>query len=247
MRGTLTVAGTNLHTQYKVYINGRETFDAPRKKYNYVQIPNRNGELLGAERHFENVIVRYPDCGIETNFDTNIQNLRNFLLSRDGYVKISDSYHPNEFRMGVYEGPFSVNPTELMDAGQFDLQFNCKPQRYLNSGDTSTDVTSSANFTNPSMFPSRPWLRVYGTGGFLVGGITCIIDSSYNRSYMDIDCETMECTYDSILVNQYLELSKGNSLAVDFPSFAGSSISSVTIGSGSSVTKITVKPRWFFV
>ena len=163
MRGTLTVDGVNLTTTYGVHVSGDGTYKSAKKSYNFYNIPNKNGLILASERHFDNVNIVYH-CGIANNFETNIAGLRDFLMSRDGYVKISDSYHNDEYRMGIYEGPFEPEVQPSLDAAEFNLVFNCKPQRWLNSGDTPVAILSGSSnkITNPTKQLARPLIKVTG-------------------------------------------------------------------------------------
>lgn len=121
--------------EYGVYINGQGTFGAPKKAYNYYNVPGRNGALLGNEHRLENISVSY-EAFIYTNFSENLAAFRSFLLSLNGYTRLSDSYHPDEFRLAVYEGPMDPEVTRMNDAGSFVITFSCKPQRFLYSGET---------------------------------------------------------------------------------------------------------------
>lgn len=121
---------------YGVYISGQGTFSAPQKAYTFYNVPGRNGAILGNEHRLENIEVSY-EAFIYTDFDNNIAKFRTFLLSLNGYVKLIDSYHPDEYRYAVYTGPFNPEVTKMNDAGSFVITFNCKPQRYLISGDTT--------------------------------------------------------------------------------------------------------------
>lgn len=121
---------------FGVYISGQGTFSAPQKAYTFYNIPGRNGALLGNEHRLENINVRY-EAFIYTDFDNQLAAFRSFLLSIDGYAKLSDSYHPDEYRYAVYQGPFEPTVEQTNDAGKFTITFSCKPQRYLLSGDAS--------------------------------------------------------------------------------------------------------------
>lgn len=120
---------------YGVYISGQGTFSAPKKAYTFYNVPGRNGALLGNEHRLENIEVSY-EAFIYTNFDENMAKFRSFLLSLNGYVKLTDSYHPDEYRMAAYDGPFEPEVTAMNDAGSFTITFTCKPQRFLTDGDT---------------------------------------------------------------------------------------------------------------
>lgn len=135
MRNYLTIAGVDSR-DFGVYISGQGTFSAPEKAYQFYNVPGRNGAILGNDHRLENIEVSY-ECFIYSNFNQNIADFRTFLLSLDGYQKLTDSYHPDEYRMAVYTGPFEPEVTQKNDAGSFTLIFNCKPQRWLISGDTS--------------------------------------------------------------------------------------------------------------
>lgn len=120
---------------YGVYISGQGTFNAPQKAYQFYNIPGRNGALIGYDKRFENVNITYQ-AFIYKDFEKNLANFRSFLLSVNGYARLEDSYHPDEFRAAAYVGPFDPEVTSKNDAGSFTITFNCKPQRYLKSGET---------------------------------------------------------------------------------------------------------------
>lgn len=245
MRKHLYVDNVDLAT-YGVYISGGGTFSAPEKEYTWYSVPSRNGDILGLNRRLLNIKVTY-DCFIYTNFDTNIANLRNFLLSRDGFVRISDDYHTGEFRKGVYEGPFEPTITKKLDAGSFQLTFNCMPQRYLTSGETATTYTSfPVNVTNPTQFPAQPLFRIYGTGELAVGNVSIFISSSYPYSYVDVDCENMSAYYGSTNVPQYVGfLRTGATLyGLDAPTLPSGVTAIRNLGS---ITKLELTPRWWEV
>lgn len=131
---------------YGVYISGQGTFSAPQKAYQFYNIPGRNGALLGNEHRLENISVSY-EAFIYTNFDENLAAFRSFLLSINGYARLTDSYHPDEYRMAVYTGPFEPKVESKNDCGSFTITFSCKPQRYLFSGDTKYSWASGTEQT----------------------------------------------------------------------------------------------------
>ena len=133
---------------FGVYISGQGTFSAPQKAYTFYNIPGRNGALLGNEHRLENINVSY-EAFIYTDFDNQLAAFRSFLLSIDGYAKLSDSYHPDEYRYAVYQGPFEPTVEQTNDAGKFTITFSCKPQRYLLSGDTEYTPQSGTVSGNP--------------------------------------------------------------------------------------------------
>lgn len=142
MRNYFTLNGVDSR-DFGVYINGQGTYSAPEKDYTFYQIPGRSGDIIGSENRLMNIEITYH-AFIYADFDNNMAAFRSFLLSLDGYQRLEDSYHPDEFRMACYTGPFDPAVTVVNDAGEFDIVFNCKPQRFLKSGETSYSFVANA-------------------------------------------------------------------------------------------------------
>lgn len=230
MRAELTFAGTPL-SNFGVYISGYGTFNAPARSYDGVEIPGRDGSLLLSEKRLQNVDVTYP-AFVYANFSANMRSLRSFLLSRIGYQRLIDTYHPDEYRLAVYQEELEVETTPTNNAGQFELTFNCKPQRYLLSGETAQTFTASGTITNPTYCPSRPLIRAYGTGSFTIGGVTMQILAA--DGYTDIDCDIMEAYKGTESKNSVIRLT-------DFPTLeAGANAISMD-----GITRLDITPRWW--
>lgn len=132
MRNYFTLAGVDSRT-FGVYISGQQTFNSPAKSYEEYDIPGRNGMLLGSNRKFENVECVY-EAFIYSDFEKNIAAFRSFLASLDGYARLEDTYHPDEYRMAVLSDGIEPEVTRRNNAGQFEIVFSCLPERYLISG-----------------------------------------------------------------------------------------------------------------
>ena len=70
-------------SDYGVWINGRETFNAPARRYNEYVVPGRNGTLTIDGGSFEDLEVTYPAFIVE-NFGANIEAFRNQLMTKTG-------------------------------------------------------------------------------------------------------------------------------------------------------------------
>ena len=158
---------------YGLYITGAGTFNAPNRDMEMVTIPGRNGSFAHDRGRFENIEVTYP-AGVygsdESDFADKIADIRAWLCSKKGYVRLTDEYNPNEYRLAVYKSGLEVTPA-LLKAGEFDLVFECKPQRFLTSGETAQTIASSGDtLTNPTRFNARPMLEVNGYGKIGING-----------------------------------------------------------------------------
>lgn len=233
MRNYFTLNGVDSR-DFGVYISGEGTFSSPSREYNMVPIPGRNGDLVGIERRFENLELKYP-AFIYANFDANIRDFRNYLLSLVGYHILIDTYHPDEFRMALYDNEFEPKVVKKNDAGSFDIVFNCKPQRYLLSGETVTTLTADGSITNPTLFNSQPLLRVYGTGQLGVNSDTITISAA--DTYTDIDCEMMDCFKGLVNKNKFVSFT-----SYKFPEFVPG-VNNISLGTG--ITQVDITPRWW--
>lgn len=248
MRNYLIIDGADSR-DFGVYISGQGTFSAPARAYNMLTVPGRDGELIGPERRFQNIEVTYP-AFIFSNFNSNIEAFRNFLLSRDGYVRIADSYHTDEFRLGVYRGPFTPDVVQTNDAGSFDIVFNCKPQRFLLSGEEITTipiVNQEYTITNPTQFPSRPLIEMaprpnseaISTGNIVIGDTTLTMTNIPADVGLIIDCEMMDVYgTDGLNYNSHIALS-----GYDFPVFRPGTNGLTRYNVG----VLSIKGRWFVV
>lgn len=235
MRNYFTLDGVDSR-DFGVYISGQGTFSAPARSYELLPVPGRNGDLVGTEKRFENGELTYP-AFIYANFKQNIADFRAFLDSLFGYHRIVDSYHPNEFRMVFFQGEFAPDVTAKNDAASFDITFNCKPQRFLLSGEQATTLTADGSITNPTRFNSQPLLRVYGTGDLGINGDTITISQA--DVYTDIDCEMMDAYKGTENRNQYITLTNYN-FPVLVPGENG-----IALGTG--ITRVEITPRWWTV
>lgn len=164
---------------YGVYITGQAVFNAPEREVKMITIPARNGLLALDQGRFENIEVTYP-AGIfadsDADFAQAISDFRNFLCSRKGYCRLTDDYNPDEYRMAIYKEGLDVKLSELK-AGEFNITFNCKPQRFLTSGETAVTIASGNTITNPTLFESSPMLEVTGYGSVGINGETVTVNN----------------------------------------------------------------------
>lgn len=159
---------------YKTYITGSAVYNAPEREVEMIEIPGRNGAFALDKGRFQNIEVTYP-AGIyaesQEDFAEALSDLRNMLCSRTGYCRLEDEYNPDEYRMAVYKSGLDVDPAAFQRAGEFEITFECKPQRWLKSGEAKqTIATSGDTITNPTLFESGPLLEVEGYGAIGFNG-----------------------------------------------------------------------------
>lgn len=227
----LTFNNVNSKT-YGVYISGTGVFNTPARDREYISVPGRNGDIIKDNGRYQNIEVTYP-AFIVRNFAENVRGWANKISEPTDYARLEDTYYPNEFRLAVLSQGMVVDPVSWLAAGSFDLIFNCRPERFLKSGETATTFTQSGSISNPTDMPSKPLIRVYGSGTITVNG-TAITIASHLLSYIDIDCDIQEAFCGSVNANQYISAS-------EFPKLDSGANSVVLSG----VTKVEITPRWW--
>lgn len=169
---SLTFGGID-SADYGIYISGEGVYNAPERAVELVSVPGHNGAIAIDQGHWENIEVTYP-AGVfgsdKTDFATAISSFRNAILSQKGYQRLADTYHPNEYREGLYISGLEVDPVRMTTAGEFDLVFNCKPQRFLTAGEPEQSIASGGTITNPTAYDASPLIEVEGYGSIEVNG-----------------------------------------------------------------------------
>lgn len=230
-------------TEFGLYISGHGTFNSAERDVKKVEVPGKSGDLIFDNGRFKNITITYEDAFIldenldEFAFARKMRELSSFIKSSPGYHRLEDTYHPDEYRLAACIT--SINPEVFnLVSGVFDLEFDCKPQRYLKSGDTPIEFSSNGTILNPTSMDSKPIIRVYGYGELGVGEETITI-VSHEQDYIDIDCDMMNCYCGTVNCNGYVRLSSD-----EFPVLAPGPNG---INFSSNISKVVIKPRWWFI
>lgn len=235
MRNYFTFNG-NDSCDYGIWISGSGTYDAPSRDMDKISVPGRNGDLLLNNNRFNNVSISYP-AFISKDFYTKFDSFKAVMLSEAGYLRLEDTYHPDEYRMAQFVGPMNPDVKVLNIAGEFDIKFDCKPQRWLKSGEVALTITEDTTIINPTLYIAKPLVRVYGTGTLAIGSETIEINTV--DEYIDIDCELMDAYKGSDNCNSDIELTSGGF----FELTSGSN----GIVMDSTITSIELYPRWWTI
>lgn len=168
-------------TSFGVQILGEGTFNAPKRVVESVNVPGRSGAILIDQGYYENITVTYPARLIADStedFADAISDFRNFLCSRKGYCRLQDDYNPDEYRLASYTEGLEAD-VDVLKAGKFDITFDCKPQRYLTSGETEiTAISQILEATNPTPYSAKPLLKVEGYGEIQFPNTTIIVGNA---------------------------------------------------------------------
>lgn len=220
-------------SDYGVIISKAGVFNAPARSYESVPVPGKNGDVIFDNGRYENVDVPY-EAGIVGR--DKLDSFRAWLLSHTGYCRIEDTYHKDEYRIGMPVNGLVPSLEVMLKLSKFTLHFNCKPQRFLKSGEQTTTLTASGSITNPTLYTAKPIIRVYGRGALGVGSETVTI-ASHSLSYIDLDCDIEDSTCGATNANGYVTLTGDH-----YPTFAPGAN---RLSLASTITRVIITPRWW--
>ena len=229
------ISSSDLHT----LVQHPPGYAIPERDCEVTHVPGRNGDIVVDNGTWKNVERTY-NLAIDARKDSYsavASAVANWLHSAKGYARLEDTYDQDVYRMAMYKANTNISNI-YMKAGVFDISFDCKPQRFLKSGEKTVSFTKSKEIYNPTMFESKPSIIVYGYGSGTVSGTVSIngLDISIHNVVdgMVIDCELEDVYYQNANLNSNVTVEK-------FPTLKpGNNI--ITI---SSSIRIDIIPRWW--
>ena len=243
---------------YGVWISGENTFVAPERDVEIIEVPGRNGTLSIDNGRWKNIQFVYP-CFMSGDFLTNFQTFKAKLLTKKGYLKLEDTYHSGYYRMARVRAGIVPKPGAYNKSAKFNVAFDCWPQLFLTSGDTVQTIVSSGSITggpaDVGATPALPEITIYlknpttysaKTGSITVGTRTISFTSlPYLSGYSDevtINCEEKEITQETITPG--IPVSVASYFTGDFPNLTQQTVS---VSYSGDIRKLEIKPRWWTI
>ena len=208
----------------------------PERDYTITHIPGRNGDIIQDNGCYKNVERTY-----EVSFDVPNEDFATYanavsawLHSTTGYARLEDSYEPDYYRMATYQES-NIFENLYNQAGTATIVFECKPQRFLKTGDNIIAIQNSLTIMNPTGFEAYPLFKVTGTSGVLTVNGNSITLSSIDGFVM-LDCELQDAYKENI--------NKNSTISGTFPVLK---TGSNTISWTGDISSVTMKPRWWTI
>lgn len=160
-------------------------FHYAERNYSYFEIPGGNGSKLIDAGGRKNVEAEYELNFIVgsqyTNFEEHSAAIMAWLNSGSGYCRLEDSYNPNWYRMAAYSESNQIENV-LDGGGKVTVRFNCKPQRWLKTGENPLAVTNGQIVSNSTINNAYPLLYIVNNDAatFSIGDNVILISKSTN-------------------------------------------------------------------
>ena len=207
----------------------------PRRKMSVISVPGSNKDILIQQDAYESIPQVYeihipPD---RPRLDRAIRNVMDWLQV-PGYNRLEDTYEPDIFRLGYYVGDQDIENI-LNKGGKAKIEFRCRPERWLKSGEEPIVLTSAKTIYNPTDKTAKPLITVSGSGsGTLTVGSYTITMTDTNG--LVLDSEEEDAYKGSTNMN--------DTVSGDFPLIESGFISVSWTGG---VTGVTIVPRWWLI
>lgn len=207
-----------------------------------LSVAGRSGDLTRDVGRYKNLSIPY-ECAI---FHEGFQTLREaavaaaaLLQPSADYKMLRNTYHPDTYRFARISGQISVESI-MEQAGTFTVTFDCKPQRFLVSGEHPITFPAAGTLRNPTMEIAKPLITVYGSsaGTLWIGDYAVEIKAITDQMILDCDSQNAyrkigegapENKNGSIYAPNFPELLPGNSL----------------IRWDGGISKVEIIPRWW--
>lgn len=147
---------------YDMVVSCKDAFAMPERDIDTFEVPGKNGELIVDNGRFKNVDITYQVV-IESGFAEKINTFKRALGQLRGYVRLEDTFDFDVYRMAnVREIKIDELGTRY-NGGTFEFKINCKPQKFLKSGEEPICVLEGNFYEYTSSedepdIPSSAWM-----------------------------------------------------------------------------------------
>ena len=226
------ISSQDLHIQ----VQTEPDYDFPEKDYEVTHVPGRNGDIVIDQGSWQNVSRKYNLAmdAVKISYTEVASKLVQWLHSASGYARLEDSYEPDFYRMAMYKDSGSISNI-YNKAGQIEVEFTCKPQRYFKSGEIADIFTTSTEYRNPTDFPAKPLIKIHGSGSGTVGIGTYTVTINDILDGMIVDSEQQDTYKDQTNCNSRVSIA-------EYPKLVSGN-NEISISGG--VTSIEIIPRWW--
>ena len=219
-----------------IHLQNPMEFSEPVPIVEIESIPGRNGDLIFETGAFENR-TGSAECFamMHNNVELTIRAINRFLLFRKGYRKLETTDDPEHYWMARVENGARIEQ-RLRTMSPFEIEFDCKPQRFLKSGLETVEMTNGGVLYNQYGFDALPLIKVYGSGeGSLNVGNKRVEILSMTDGELMLDSETQ---------NAYIYGMNRNN-QINAPEFPVLTDGENNISWRGGIERVEIIPRWW--
>lgn len=197
-------------------------------------IPGRNGDLIWETGSYENRSGSASCFCLQRDVEKAISSAGRFLMGKKGYRRLETSDDPDHYWLARVENSPRIEQ-RLRMLSPFEIGFDCKPQRFLKSGEYPIIFTEPGSLFNQYGQIALPFIIVYGQrpGTLVVGD--CVVEIKELDGTIQLDSDTQNAYNDS-----------GNqNMKINAPVFPVLPDGEVEISFSGGIERIEIIPRWW--
>ena len=197
-------------------------------------IPGRNGALIFDTGSYENRRGSASCFCLQNDVETAISSAGRFLMAKKGYRRLETSDDPNHYWMARVKNSPQIE-MRLRVLAPFEIEFDCKPQRFLKSGENKTSFTSSGSISNQYGQTALPLITLYGNGNGTLTIGSCVVEVNNLSGVLRLDSDTQNAYNDN-----------GNqNMNINAPYFPTLPDGETQIAFSGGINRVEIVPRWW--
>ena len=197
-------------------------------------IPGRNGDLIFETGSYENRVGSASCFCLQEDVKTAISSAGRFLMGKKGYRRLETSDDPDHYWMARVENSPQIE-MRLRVLAPFDIKFDCKPQRFVKSGENAVVFTKSGSLSNQYGQIALPLITIHGQGAGKLTIGNCVVDVKELNEVLFLDSETQNAYNDNGKQNMNIN-------APIFPTLPDGETQSSFSGG---IKRVKIVPRWW--
>lgn len=197
-------------------------------------IPGKNGDLVYYTGSYENRSGVASCFCLQENVEKAISNAGRFLMGKKGYRRLETSDDPDHYWMARVENSPRIEQ-RLRILAPFKIGFDCKPQRFLKSGEYAVEFSSDGYLYNIYGQIALPYITMYGSGSGSITIGNCVVDVKSIDGLLYLDSETQ---------NAYNNDGNQN-MNINAPIFPTLPDGEIRIAFSGGIERIEIIPRWW--
>ena len=197
-------------------------------------IPGRNGALIFETRSYKNRSGSASCFCLQEDVETAISSAGRFLMSQNGYRRLETSDDPNHYWMARVENSPQIE-MRLRVLAPFEIEFDCKPQRFVKSGENAIVFTETGSLSNQYGQIALPLITLYGQGAGTLTIGDCVVEVKKLDEVIYLDSDTQNAYNNN--GNQNMNIN-----ALTFPTLPDGD---TQIAFSGGIERVEIVPRWW--
>ena len=197
-------------------------------------IPGRNGDLIWETGSYENRSGSASCFCLQKDVEKAVSSAGRFLMVKKGYRRLETSDDPEHYWMARGENSPQI-AMRLRTLAPFEIGFDCKPQRFVKSGENAVVFTESGSLFNQYGQIALPFITLYGQGAGRLTIGDCVVDVKALDGILYLDSDTQ---------NAYNNNGNQN-LNINAPVFPILGNGEIPISFSGGIDRVEIIPRWW--